>query len=336
MKEKHSNVAIFVPHNGCKNNCSFCNQKTITGKTKQASEEDVKEAVETALDSGNVNANNSEIAFFGGSFTAIERNYMESLLKVASKYVEDKLFRGIRISTRPDCIDEDILNILKKYNVTSIELGAQSMDDEVLQANMRGHTAQDVEDSSKLIKQNGFSLGLQMMTGLYKASEDIDINTAEKIIKLKPDTLRIYPTVVLDGTYLSELYKSGKYKAVTLNEAVNCCADLLRMFEKAKINVIKIGLHSSKDVEKEFVAGAYHPAFRELVEAKMMCDDIIDMLSAKSYDKNIDIYVNPNYVSKLTGQKKCNIKKLNKLGYKVKIIQDISMKKYNVKIKNSR
>ncbi len=333
---KHSNVSIFVPHNGCKNNCSFCNQKTITGQSYQPSIEDVKSSIEIAIKSGNVDAENSEIAFFGGSFTAIDRKYMQSLLSVASEYVENKLFSGIRISTRPDCIDDNILNILKAYNVSSIELGAQSMDDEVLKANNRGHFSSDVINSSKLIKKHGFSLGLQMMIGLYKASKETDILTAEKLIDLNPDTVRVYPTVVLEGTYLSELYRQGEYTALELDDAVELCSLLLDMFNKHNVNVIKIGLHSSTDVEKYFVAGAYHPALRELVEGKLLYNKLINILIDGDYGNDIFVHINPRQVSKLIGQNRRNLLRLKNLNYNVKIVQDDSLSGYELEVKNSR
>ena len=176
---KKGNISLFIPHLGCPHKCSFCNQNTITGKQTQPGADDVRAAVETALKKKNYDY---EIAFFGGSFTAIDREYMLSLLKAAYDYVKDGRVNGIRISTRPDCIDEEVLDILKKYGVTSIELGAQSMDDEVLRANFRGHTAEDVENASRLIKSYGFELGLQMMTGLYLDTDEKAVETAKKLI----------------------------------------------------------------------------------------------------------------------------------------------------------
>lgn len=164
---KHANVAIFVPHNGCPHQCSFCNQRSITGQQVQPTPQDILSAIQVAKSSQNAQIRETEIAFFGGSFTAIERSYMCALLNVAAPFVKDKTFSGIRISTRPDAIDDEILTLLKQYGVTSIELGAQSMDDSVLVHNQRGHTAEQVRTASRLIKSYGFSLGLQMMTGLY-------------------------------------------------------------------------------------------------------------------------------------------------------------------------
>ena len=179
---KKGNISIFVPHNGCPQQCSFCNQKTITGQAYQPTAKDVDEAVQKAL---RKKGYEFEIAFFGGSFTAIDRAYMTELLDAAEPYVKSGAVKGIRISTRPDYIDDEILTLLKAKGVTAIELGAQSMDDEVLSANMRGHTAEDVVNASTLIKSYGFELGLQMMTGLYLDTDEKDIETARKIIELK-------------------------------------------------------------------------------------------------------------------------------------------------------
>ena len=173
---KHINVALFVPDEGCPHRCSFCNQKTISGKTKRLELADIDSAVKTALESAD--CNKGEIAFFGGSFTAIDKAYMISLLERAKMYIDKGLFAGIRISTRPDCINEEILGILKLYGVTSIELGCQSMDDEVLRLNNRGHSADDVVKSAKMIKDFGFEFGVQMMTGLYGDNDETAIETA--------------------------------------------------------------------------------------------------------------------------------------------------------------
>ena len=202
----HSNISIFVPHLGCPHQCSFCNQKHITGCSILPHAKDVDEAVEIAKKSKKYDPNNTEIAFFGGSFTSIDPLYMTELLEAAYTHVENGSVAGIRISTRPDCINKEILYSLKNYGVTAIELGAQSMVDSVLVANNRGHLSCDVVTSSHLIKDYGFSLGLQMMIGLYESSKELDIYTAQKIIELQPDTVRIYPTITLKNTYLEKLY----------------------------------------------------------------------------------------------------------------------------------
>lgn len=308
---KKGNISIFVPHNGCPQQCSFCNQKTITGKEKQPTPEDVKSAVETALKRSGYKY---EIAFFGGSFTAIDRNYMVSLLDVASRYVDGDKIYGIRISTRPDFIDDEVLEILKQYKVSAIELGAQSMDNEVLKANLRGHNAEDVERASKLIKSYGFELGLQMMTGLYLDTDEKAVKTAEKIIALKPDTVRIYPTVVLKGTMLADLYEKEIYKPQNVDDAANLCTRLVPMFNEAGIKVIRLGLHSSSDIKKNMIAGAFHDSFGEIVQSRYMLNRILKYPPA-----TYEIMVNPKSVSKLKGQQKRNIYFLMEEGYNIKV-----------------
>lgn len=327
---KHGNIALFVPHNGCPNQCTFCNQKSITGVQYQPSESDVDSAVSEALKSAE--KYDFEIAFFGGSFTAIDRKYMVFLLKAAYKYVENKSVRGIRISTRPDAIDKDVLDILKSYGVTSIELGAQSMCDEVLSANRRGHSADDVRRASALIKEYGFALGLQMMTGLYKSSFERDVETAREIIKLNPDTVRIYPTVTIDGTVLAELYKTGEYNPSNLEESVNLCALLLKMFSDNNIEVIRLGLHYSEELERDMLFNNYHPAFKEVCESRLMLDEVKRIVADDRFSgvKNLLISVNPKSVSKLVGQKRANILEMNKLGYSIKLNPDSKLSAYQI------
>lgn len=329
---KHINVALFVPDAGCPHRCSFCNQKTISGKVASLKVDEIDRAVEIALKS--VGCNEGEIAFFGGSFTAIDRKYMVQLLERAYSYVKKGFFKGIRISTRPDCIDEDILSVLGQYGVTAIELGCQSMDDEVLMLNKRGHTEAHVLNAARLIKSSGFELGLQMMTGLYGDSDEKAVETAEKIIALCPDTVRIYPTVVLEGTDLCELYRKGIYKPQSTDEAAELCKRLLLMFEKKGIRVIRLGLHSGGNVEDGFVAGPYHPAFREICESKIYLDNVLKVLKSKGIEKgDIEITVGSSFVSMMTGQKRCNILRLNEMGYKVKIVQNKEYEKYKVSVR---
>ena len=301
----------------------------------QPTESDVDNAVKTALSAKR--AYDYEIAFFGGSFTAIDREYMESLLKAAYKYVEDGSVSGIRLSTRPDAIDREVLDILKKYGVTAIELGAQSMCDDVLSLNQRGHNADDVRIASGLIKEYGISLGLQMMTGLYGSSSEKDIRTAEEIILLAPDTVRIYPTITIENTMLGELYRRGEYTPQTLEESVNLCALLLKMFLQNNIEVIRLGLHYSEVLERDMLSDNYHPAFKELCENKLMLDGFLNIAEqmkkrGENMEGTVCIAVNPASVSKFVGQKRANIDTLKKLGYNIKIVQDSSLGTYQIRV----
>ena len=311
--------------------CSFCNQKTISGSAKKLTKEDIDEAVKIAT-ARDYDKSNSEIAFFGGSFTAIDKEYMTYLLESAYPYVKDGLFKGIRCSTRPDAIDSDILALLKKYGVTAIELGAQSMSDNVLMMNDRGHTSADVVSASELIKAHGFELGLQMMTGLYGDTDESAIATAEKIISLKPDTVRIYPTVVLENTRLASLYEKGEYTPQTVDEAVNLCSKLLDMFNEACVKVIRLGLHSGGNVEEGFIAGAYHPAFRELCESRLYFEKCCKIIKDNNITGKITIYVSPSEISKMTGQKRSNIESLLQMGISAQVKPDADLGKYMLRI----
>lgn len=294
---------------------------------------EVTAACDIARKSENYDVKNSEIAFFGGSFTAIPREYMLSLLDAAKPYIDGGFFGGIRISTRPDCIDEETLKVLKSYGVTSIELGAQSMDDEVLEINRRGHTADDVINASHLIKKHGFLLGLQMMTGLMGDSDEKCLDTARKIIGLKPDTVRIYPTIVLMNTPLADSLKNGEYQAQTLENAVKLCSKVLLMFKNNNIKVIRLGLHSGGNVDEGYIAGAYHPAFRELCEGQIYLEKMLAQAAELSKDKEYIIEVPKNSLSKAKGQQKRNEKALLKAGFQCKIKGNDFLSDYDITIK---
>ena len=328
MRTKHSNISIFIPHLGCPNMCSFCNQRTISHTASAPTTDEVKEMLLQACES--LPQGTAEIAFFGGSFTAIERSYMTSLLEAAQPFVQSGRVSGIRISTRPDCIDSDVLALLKKYGVTAIELGAQSMDNEVLAANDRGHTAEDVKKASHLIREHGFELGLQMMTGLYKSTPEKDLQTAEKIAEIKPDTVRIYPVVILRGTRLGELFQSGEYVPYSFDTAAEICADMLTLFEQNGIRVIKLGLHASETVEGDMLGGFYHPAFREICEGILFRREIEKNTEHKN---NYTVLVAPNAVSKAAGQKRCNIEYFSAKGIGIKIRPDGSLKNREIILK---
>lgn len=338
---KHSNISIFIPHTGCPHMCSFCNQHTISGVQNIPKGKDVREICGKAL-AETKNPENTEIAFFGGSFTAVPRDYMLELLTAAYDYTGEGKFSGIRISTRPDCINREILDILRKYNVTAIELGAQSMSDGVLEANERGHTSQDVFDASRLIREYGFELGLQMMIGLYRSTVDDEMETMRKILEIKPDTVRIYPVVILKGTKLAELLESGEYQlfggkrengsAYGFDDVVAEAADFLETFENNGIRVIKCGLHASEFVEKDMVGGFYHPAFRELCESIIYRNAISDKIAAYA-DGKFTIAVNPSCISKAMGHKKSNYLYFKEKGAEIKITGDESIQKYKCELR---
>lgn len=312
--------------------CSFCNQNKITGQSYQPTPFDVEQTLDKAVSDLGERSQNAEIAFFGGSFTAIDRTYMLSLLDATKKFRNE--FCGIRISTRPDYIDKEVLGILKSYGVTSIELGAQSMSDDVLCANDRGHSADDVFKASQLIKSYGFSLGLQMMTGLYKSDVQKDLYTAETFVKINPDTVRIYPTVIMKDTRLADLYLNGEYIPYSLEKSVNLCSKLIELFEKNNIKIIRLGLHYSDSLVNNSYSDNYHPAFKELCENKLFYDKFIEKAKDFSNPNEIkEVVINQKSLSKFLGQKKSNVKKLNELGYNFSVLFDDTLQKYDLYLK---
>lgn len=330
---KHANISIFIPHNGCQNQCSFCNQKEITGLVNQPAIEEVVAVIEDAKKKMGKTSRNAEIAFFGGSFTAIDKELMEEYLKAVLPYVKSGAFAGIRVSTRPDAITPEMLDILKKYSVTAIELGAQSMDDEVLKKNNRGHTEEDVVNSSNMIKNAGFSLGLQMMTGLYSSTAEKDYETGEKIVKLKPDTVRIYPTVIMKGTRLHDLYNSGEYVPMSFDDTVDICSRLLMLFRSKGISVIRVGLHDSTSLKENIIAGAWHPAFREICESNILLKKLLFVIGGSDIKpSDITVYVNSKTVSKMIGHKRANVKKLYDRGYTLHVKTDDSINENNFRL----
>lgn len=327
MSLKHSNISIFVPHIGCPNKCSFCNQRYITGAFKAPTVRDVAIAVKNAQTNPNYDPKTTEIAYFGGSFTAINRNYMLRLLRVAHRFVKSGVVSGIRISTRPDAIDDEILTLLKEYSVTAIELGAQSLNDRVLRLNNRGHKVSDVVKAAKKIREHGFELGLQIMTGLYADSDASALKTAEKVIEINPDTVRIYPTIVLKDTDLEALYLDNIYKPQTLDNAVSLASKLYKMFTDNGIRVIRLGLHS---IEKEaYIAGPWHPAFSELCQSQIMLNEVLSQINEKG---NYIIYVGKSDVSKMTGQKRSNVLHLEAKGIYCKVKPDDTLGNLEVRI----
>ena len=318
---KHANVAFFVPMVGCPHRCSFCDQNCITGESKVPTPEEVDKTLKKAARELHGFSEKAEIAFFGGSFTMIPRELMLSLLAPAKKWIDRKAFSGIRISTRPDAINEEVLSVLKEYGVTSIELGAQSCSDEVLSKNRRGHTFEDTQKAAALIKEAGFSLGLQMMTGMPGSTKDDDILTAARFAALKPDTMRIYPTLVLKNTLLAKWFEDGEYVPQTVEEAAAECAELLDIFELYKVNVIRLGLHAEESLEENLLAGPYHPAFREICESLRFRKKIAPMLTRLPKGSYV-LKVAPSEVSKCSGQHKSNVEHWLSLGYAIKITPD--------------
>ena len=283
MKKEYI-IPIFVPHLGCPHQCTFCNQKEISGQTKQVTANDVKETIEYYLKNFKDDSKYVEVAFYGGSFTAIDERKQNELLEAANEFIKQGRVNSIRLSTRPDYIDKSILKRLKKYNVKTIELGVQSANDYILAKCQRGHTFEDVKKASKLIRLYGFTLGHQMMIGLPESTKLDEINTAKALIKLKPKIVRIYPVLVIKNTPLAKEYEQGEYIPLTVEQAVDRAKDIMQLFNNAKIEVIRIGLQNTEEItdpseeSSQVIAGPYHPAFRQLVESGMWYDEIVQKI----------------------------------------------------------
>lgn len=261
------------------------------------------------------------MAFYGGSFTAIPVAEQTALFEAAKPYLDDGTISSIRLSTRPDAIDAETLARLKKYSVQTVELGAQSLCDKVLWLSNRGHTAKEVEDAAIMVKQAGFELILQMMTGLPGDTDESCVETAKKIIALRPDGVRIYPTVIVRDTELYDMWKAGTYKEHTVSDAVRVCAKITKLFDEAGIPIIRMGLNPTEDLSGgDAVGGAYHPALGELVRSRMMLDKAVKLLDGVESDKRVVLGVNKSDVSKMIGQHRCNAEAL-KSQFKLKSIK---------------
>lgn len=303
MSKSYYIIPVFISHQGCPHQCVFCNQDRIAGKYEEVFASDVRKIIDEYLSTINSNGATIEVSFFGGTFTAINVNKQKELLEVAREYKERGLIHKIRLSTRPDAILPYILGYLKEYKVDIIELGVQSLDDEVLRKAGRGHSVSDVEAASKLIKEAGFVLGHQIMPGLPGDNFEIDIETTKKSIEMKPDICRIYPSLVIKDTPMEDMYIRGDYVPYSLEEAVYISGEMLKLYNEAKVKVIRIGLQPTDTITtgKDIVDGPFHPAFRELVEGRLICETL-DKKSPK--EKDIIVEINEKDISKLYTNKK--------------------------------
>lgn len=310
MSARERIIPVFIPHVGCPHNCVFCNQIKISGMLKPADQATVIQAVENAKQILPADSK-PQLAFYGGSFTAIPIKEQDSLLSAAHSYIESGFLHSIRLSTRPDAINPGILERLRAYGVRTIELGAQSLDKDVLQLSGRGHTAEDVFNASELVKEYGFNLIIQIMTGLPGDTPEKDIKTAMEVCRIAPDGVRIYPAVIIRDTALYQLWKSGKYKEHTVEDAVDICSRIVPLFEKSGIRIIRLGLNPTDDLSSgEAVGGAYHPAFGELVRSRIMFERMYDLLHAVPAGSSVIVYGPANRLSQMAGQHRENLNRL--------------------------
>ena len=328
MSKEHFIIPFFIPHIGCPHNCVFCSQDKITGKECPVKPEEVLPVIREYRATIPRGAKAVEAAFFGGSFTGIPVALQKAFLKEARLAKEEGLIEGIRLSTRPDYIDKEVLGRLKDYGVDTIELGVQSMSDKVLAKSSRGHTSADVVRASRSIREYGFKLGLQMMIGLPGSGRETEIETASRICSLKPDFVRIYPALVIRGTDLEIMYKKGLYKPLALEEAIDTCVALAEMFLRENISIIRIGLQPTDLISQdgEVAAGPFHPSFRQLVDSRLVLKAVKRIIGQreKVLGKGLVIEVNPGALSMLQGIGKESINALKREypGLEIKVRQN--------------
>jgi histone acetyltransferase (RNA polymerase elongator complex component) len=324
-------IPIFLPHAGCPHQCVFCNQTSITGAPRDIlSIEKVENKIHEFLKYKRGDRQPAQVAFYGGNFLGLEKEYIKRLLNVSIKFVENKNIDTIRFSTRPDTIDPDRLDIIKDYPVSTIEIGAQSMDDFVLTAAKRGHPASDTQKAAALLKERHYDMGIQMMVGLPGEDEESSLSTGHRIGELEPDFVRIYPTIVLKGSLLAEWYQNGKYRPWTLERSIAQVKRLYLLFKKGGIRVIRMGLQAAKDLDSgaAILAGPYHPAFGHMVHSAIFLDMAVAIMEADKISRDtVILKVHPRSISKMRGLKNINVDLLKKRFHikSLQIIPDSSM-----------
>jgi histone acetyltransferase (RNA polymerase elongator complex component) len=328
--KKHCNIPIFIPELACPHQCVFCNQEKISSTFSVPKPNEIGNIIETYLKT--IQKNRSiNIGFFGGSFTGIPKEEMVAYLKAASPYVENGQVDGIRISTKPDYITEEILDVLEQYRVTAIELGAQSTNNKVLLKSGRGHQFNTIENAAKLIKKRKFELGLQMMIGLPHDTLELSVQTAKDIVRLKAGTTRIYPTIVVEGTVLEKMYNKGEYKVLSLKEAVHWSKEVLKIFNAAGTKVLRVGLHPSDELElgKSLIDGPIHPSFKEMVLSALWHDVLLDRVIIKGRST---VHVPKKQLNYAIGYKSQNRNILETKGYKIEFIADKFLKDFELNV----
>jgi len=311
---KHYTIPFFIPHQGCPHKCVFCDQNKITGQD-QISPEDIPLKIEKYLAAFPIPTARIEVGFFGGTFTALSIEKQKSFLLPVQKYVKTGAVFGIRLSTRPDFIDEAELEFLKQHNVRCIELGVQSMSDKVLSRVKRGYTSKDVELSCRMVVEDGFLLGFQMMLGLPSSTAEDEYFTARKAKELGASQVRIYPTLVMKDTSLAEEWRKGTYFPLSEEEAISRSVKLLLYFEANDIKVIRCGLHPSEGLLSgdSFLAGPFHPAFKMKVESRIFGMMLDSILKKKEEEDIQQIFFNPQDETALIGYRRENLKRMEKL-----------------------
>ncbi len=323
-------IPIFIPHQGCPQNCLFCNQISISGKGAQK-EEDAVLVCNTVTEWLGFSKKHSDVqvAFYGGSFTCLPQIRQRALLGAVQPFLKNAEVDSIRLSTRPDCIDESICEFLLECGVKTVELGVQSLDDKVLSAADRGHTSEDSRRAIKIIQQKGLELGVQLMPGLPLEKTRSFLATLQSVIDCKPDFVRIYPTLVINGSGLASEYKKGNYIPLTMNQAIALSCIAKTRLEQAGIKIMRLGLQASETLEAELIAGPYHPAFGEFVAARQWFKRVRPLLAECPSDKQLHLQISHRDISAFVGPKRANIKRLQQLGLeeRLKLTTDKTMKR---------
>ena len=323
---KHYTIPVFIPELACPFQCVFCNQQKISGHQHIPGEEEIRQTITDYLRSFKQKDRVVEVGFFGGSFTGIPPEEQKRFLSVIQPFLNSGDVQAIRLSTRPDYISKEILALLKEYRVTTIELGAQSMDEEVLLRSFRGHTARQTEEASAMILQYGFELGLQMMIGLPGDTPEKSLYTAQKIIELGASNTRIYPALVIKDTAMHRWYEQGKYTPLTMEEAIDRTKRILPLFEDAGITVLRVGLHPSEGLLSgdELVAGPFHPSFKELVLTEIWYDKLKPLIAERG--KKLTVFVPEKELNYAIGYEGKNKKMLLKNYSEVRFVPDPSLR----------
>jgi len=328
--KKHTNIPIFIPEMACPYQCVFCNQEKISNTFTIPKPHEIAATIDSYLETI-PNGREVNVAFFGGSFTGIPKEEMIAYLKVAHRYVLSGQIQGIRLSTKPDYINNEILDILEKYGVTAIELGAQSTNNKVLLKSGRGHKFDAIEKAAQLINERNFELGLQMMLGLPYDSLELSLQTAKDIVRLGADSTRIYPTLVIEGTVLERMYHNGKYKVLSLEEAVQWSKEVYKIFLQTDIKILRVGLHPSEELElgKSLVAGPIHPSFKEMVLSALWADILEEKLKDT---KKATVSVAKNQLNYAIGFKGSNRNYYKEKGIEVQFVADVNLSNFELDV----
>ena len=317
-------IPIFIPHEGCPHCCVFCNQRRISGFTeKPVTAEDVRSTVQIWLDRRNsekMDNREVQVAFYGGSFTGLPQARQEELLGAVTPFLQQNRVQSLRLSTRPDYIDEERVALLRRYQVSTVELGVQSMNNRVLELARRGHSAADVEQAVPVLRRAGMEVGIQLMIGLPEDSRTSLRRTVDRIVAQQPDFVRIYPLLVVQHSELAEQYRRGEYKPLSLAEAVVLAAWMKQRFDRAGIRVVRMGLQAGPELESSLLAGPWHPAFGELVVSRLMLRRTRKLSAQAAGDSSVRLIINERDQSVFRGIRSANVKRLQQLGLWQRIV----------------